>query len=203
MTATQLATIPSFSLLMQQAIGMDTTNNVIELSSTNNSKKTSTTIELERVYFEHYKDLVSMARVLVDDVNSASDVVQTAFTRALIAQPTFNKSDSLSYMKTAIMNQARSDLRKRGTARKHLSVISSDDVELSTPAEQELSAQAVAVQELLSQLPERQRECIALVHIYSMTHKEIAIQLGISEGSVKQHLSRGIKTLSTALGGSK
>lgn len=161
------------------------------------------THELERVYFTHFKDLVRSARILVDDLSSASDVVQEAFVKALVAQPQFENSDALNYMKSAVINQARSALRKRGVSRKHLSVVQLEDANLSTKTQDELPIDAQIIQAALSQLSQRQRECVMLSHTYSMTHKEIAIELSISEGSVKQHLSRGLKNLSDTLRGEK
>lgn len=198
----ELAGIPSFSLLLQQTTSMQNEKSDV-ISMTSNASNNKTTSLLEQTYFSHYSSLVSMARILVDDTNSASDVVQEAFVKALVIQPTFRNNQALSYMKTAVMNQARSHLRKRNTSRKHLSVVNSDDIEIAAKEKEEISESATKAQEILRKLPERQRECLALAHAYSMTHKEIAIQLGISEGSVKQHISRGLKALALALGGAQ
>lgn len=161
------------------------------------------TLELERVYFTHFDALVRSARVLVDDLSSASDVVQESFVKALVTQPQFENDNALAYMKTAVINQARSALRKRGVARKHLSVVPIEDTNITAKAQEELRVDAQIIHSALSKLSARQRECVMLAHTYAMTHKEIAGQLGISEGSVKQHLSRGLKNLSDALEGEK
>ncbi len=165
--------------------------------------QSSCTQELERVYFSSFDILVRSARLLVDDVSSATDVVQEAFVKALTAQPTFSNGDALAYMKTAVMNQARTTLRKRGVSRKHLSSVPLEDTNVSHIEEDELPIDAAVIQKALSQLSQRQRECVMLFHTYSMSHKEIAVQLGISEGSVKQHLSRGLRNLNTALEGAR
>lgn len=163
------------------------------------SKTSNSTLELERVYFSHFDVLVRSARILVDDLSSANDVVQEAFVKALIAQPKFENNDALAYMKTAVMNQARSTLRKRGVSRKHLSVVQVEDANVAEKENDELSIDAQVIKVALSKLSDRQRECVMLSHTFSMTHKEIALQLKISEGSVKQHLSRGLKNLSESL----
>lgn len=171
----------------------------------NQFAQSETTRELERVYFESYSELVRMARLLVDDLNSASDVVQDAFTKVLKAQPTFTNNDALFYMKRAVMNSAKSQLRKRQVSRKHLSVVSVEDSEVQTKDENvdDLPIDAQIIHDALGKLSERQRECIVAFHTHKMSHKEIAQLLEISEGSVKTHLSRGLKNLSDALGGAK
>ncbi len=170
-----------------------------------NAANTKASQELELVYFNHYVDLVRMARLLVDDLNSASDVVQDAFARALKAQPTFQNNDALFYMKRAVMNVAKSQLRKRQVSRKHLSSVPIEESNIQTKSESndDLPIDAKIIHDALSNLSSRQRECVVAFHTHKMTHKEIALLLEISEGSVKQHLSRGLKNLSNALGGTK
>lgn len=170
----------------------------------NHIASSKTSLELERVYFEHFSDLTKMARLLVDDLNSANDVVQEAFEKALKAQPQFTNEDALFYMKRAVMNCAKSSLRKRATSRKHLSVVQIDDTQLSAKEEiDDLPIDAQLIHQALSNLSDRQRECVVAFHTQKLSYKEIANLLNISEGSVKQHLSRGLKNLSDALGGAK
>lgn len=195
----------SFALVLSETISMpnlqneDTVVSLSEIKSATSKKYSKSTTELEKVYFSSFDVLVRSARLLVDDISTASDVVQEAFVKALNAQPKFENSDALAYMKTAVMNQARSTLRKRGVSRKHLSSVAIEDTNVASKTDDELPIDAVIIQKALCALSDRQRECVMLSHTYSMTHKEIAIQLGISEGSVKQHLSRGLKNLSDAL----
>ena len=169
----------------------------------NTQRQSTSTQELESVYFSSYDVLVKSARLLVDDLNSAADVVQEAFVKAIAAQPRFADGDALAYMKTAVMNQARSALRKRGVSRKHLSIVPVEETYAPAKEVDDLPLDASVIHAALSQLSERQRECVMLFHTYSMSHREIAYELQISEGSVKQHLSRGLKNLSTALEGAR
>ena len=48
-------------------------------------------------------------------------------------------------------------------------------------------------------LPRRQAQCAALRYVYAMTGADIARTLGISEGSVKVHLSRARRSLAELL----
>ena len=66
------------------------------------------------------------------------------------------------------------------------------------------SAESAALQQLermrlvevLQALPLRQRECLALRYLLELSEEETADTLGISRGSVKTHVHRGIANLS-------
>lgn len=51
----------------------------------------------------------------------------------------------------------------------------------------------------LAKLPGRQRDCLALRYGQDQKLTDIADLLGITEGSVKQHIARGLATLRTRL----
>lgn len=55
------------------------------------------------------------------------------------------------------------------------------------------------VAKALARLPERQRDCLALRYGQDQKLSDIADLLGITEGSVKQHIARGLATLRTRL----
>jgi RNA polymerase sigma factor (sigma-70 family) len=52
----------------------------------------------------------------------------------------------------------------------------------------------------LRQLPRRQREAVALRYLADLSEREAAAAMGVSTGSVKTHLSRGLNALRQALG---
>jgi RNA polymerase sigma factor (sigma-70 family) len=51
----------------------------------------------------------------------------------------------------------------------------------------------------LRSLPDRQRECLALRYYLDLSEADIAETLGISNGSVKTHVHRGLATLAQRL----
>lgn len=156
---------------------------------------------LERCYFEHYNALVGLARTLVDDIESAEEVVQHVFTRAATNRVVFNDDDALNYIRIGVVNESRSHLRKRRTQRKHLKAVSDQQLNNSTSDTDatELSASTLSLKDALSQLPRRQRECISLAYLENLSHSEIASALDISLGSVKQHITRGVTSLHRTL----
>lgn len=156
---------------------------------------------LEKCYFENYNTLVGLARTLVDDIESAEEVVQHVFTKAATNHVVFKENDALNYIRIGVVNESRSHLRKRRTQRKHLTAVSDQQLDNTTVENDatELSASALSLKDALAQLPRRQRECVSLAYLENLTHSEIAESLDISLGSVKQHITRGVTSLHRSL----
>ena len=146
----------------------------------------------------HYGRLVGLARLLVDDQQSAEDVVQDAFGELHRRWDRLQDPEqALGYLRTAVLNGARSQLRRRRTLRAWRP---------PRPADAP-SAESVVVRDDeqrrallgLRQLPQRQREVLVLRYFFDLHEAEIAADLGISRGSVKQHASRGLSALGARL----
>jgi RNA polymerase sigma factor (sigma-70 family) len=56
-----------------------------------------------------------------------------------------------------------------------------------------------SVSSALDALPQRQRQALILKYWAELSQREIADALGISEGSVKRHLHRGMTALASSL----
>lgn len=152
--------------------------------------------EVEAVFRAHYGRLVGLARLLVDDPGQAEEVVQDAFVS--LYRRWGEVDNPPAYLRTAVVNGARGRLRQRVVARRHLRV--ADPVRPGGPDDGAvLSAEHLAVAIALRALPGRQRACIALRFYEDLTEAEIAATLGISTGSVKTHVHRGMAALATAL----
>jgi RNA polymerase sigma-70 factor (sigma-E family) len=157
-------------------------------------------IDFSGLYTAHRLALVRMAVLLVDDIGTAEDVVQEAFTALHLNQHRLREPQAaLGYLRTSVVNNARSVLRKRQTARRHLSLARLEDAE---PADSELMLAAAHQQVLAAvrQLPPRQREVLVLRYWAELSEAEIAQALGISRGAVKSNASRGMDKLETILG---
>jgi RNA polymerase sigma-70 factor (sigma-E family) len=157
-------------------------------------------LDLAGLYASHRLSLIRMAVLLVDDLGSAEDVVHDAFAtlhqnRGRLREP----AAAIGYLRTTVVNNARSVLRKRQTARRHLSLARLEDAE---PADSELLLAAAHQQVLAAvrQLPARQREVLTLRYWANLSEAEIAQALGISRGAVKSNASRGMDKLETILG---
>ena len=84
--------------------------------------------------------------------------------------------------------------------RKRQRVTSLQDIEVSS--DDAMPEPPVNLDDVLSHLPRRQREVVVLRYYGDLTYEDIGRRLRISDGSVKTHLHRGMKSLRHLLGAS-
>ena len=151
---------------------------------------------LAAAHQEHYRSLVKLASLLIDDVGRCEEIVQDAFVKVWRRPPNLSGDDRLpAYLRSAVLNGARSHLRHRGVERRHLRAVASPTEAPEAP----LAGDAARVIAALRSLPDRQREVLALRYYLDLSEAEIAGTLGISPGSVKTHAHRGLATLAERL----
>ncbi len=158
-------------------------------------------IDIRQLYAAHWHYLVRLAVLLVDDIASAEDVVQDAFVALHRRSAHLRDPDAaLGYLRTSVVNQSRSVLRRRHTVRKHLKVA---EPEATAAADHEvlLRDEHRAALRAVNGLPRHQREVLILRYWSGLSEREIAEALGISAGSVKSAASRGLAALHKILGG--
>jgi len=165
---------------------------------TTESEPPSTGTSLEDLYRDHRWSLVRLAALLLHDRADAEEVMQDAFVKTHLAWHRLRDPDkALAYLRSAVLNGARSRLR-------HLRVVERAEAPRRRTGESP-EASAIAGDEqrrviaALRSLPDRQRECLALRYYLDLSEAEIAATLGISAGSVKTHVHRGLGTLATRL----
>src|SRR5690349_20385282 len=77
--------------------------------------------EAVQLYAAHRLRLVRMAVLLVDDLQTAEDVVQDAFAAFLGRRSGLQDKDkALAYLRASVVNGARDKLRRRRTARAYV-----------------------------------------------------------------------------------
>lgn len=162
---------------------------------------TAVRVDVPALYETHWRALVRLAVLLVDDVSSAEDVVQDAFVSLHKRVDSLRDPDSaLAYLRASVVNLSRSMLRRRQVARKHLKVA---EPESTAPADHDvlLRDEHRAALAAVHALPQRQQEVLILRYWSGLSEREIAQTLGISAGSVKSAASRGMASLQRVLGG--
>lgn len=155
--------------------------------------------ELADLYREHYRSLVRMAALLLDDVALAEEVVQDAFVEmhrswGRVSEP----AKRPAYLRSVALNGARSRARRRGVGRR-LEVVRGAPHGESAESGALRSEDRREVLAALRTLPDRQRECLVLRYYLDLSEAAIADTLGISPGSVKTHTHRGLAALERAL----
>ena len=160
------------------------------------------TLDVALVFRRHHADLVRLALLLVGDRASAEDVVQDVFTRLCARDRRLREGAALTYVRTAVVNGARSVLRRRAVARRVAITHAATWSETQPSAEHTaiLTEDRREVLAALAALPSRRREVLVLRFYLNLPIAEVAATLGISQGSVKSAASRGLEALARKLG---
>ena len=143
-----------------------------------------------------YPEMVRLADLLGAD--DPEDIAQEAFARLIRKQSSLrNPEAALAYVRASVCNLTRNRHR-------HLRV-----VRLRTPAgrHEDSSEQVAMLREdhrevlaALADLAPRRREAIVWRYWLDLSEREIAAAMGVSPGTVKSHVSRGLAALAVALG---
>jgi RNA polymerase sigma-70 factor (sigma-E family) len=155
---------------------------------------------LTALYSEHYRSLVRLAALLLDDVGQCEEVVQDAYIRVHAAWGRLADRDkALAYLRQTVVNLARSTLRRRLVALKHAPKPMPDAASAEEGAYARVERAAVVA--ALRELPRRQREAVVLRYYADLSEADAASVMGCSVGSVKAYTSRGLAALGTKLEG--
>lgn len=103
----------------------------------------------------------------------------------------------MPYLRQAVVNRARSVLRHRAVIDRHPPVPPPDDPSAETVALTVMGDSSVTRAVLA--LPQRQRQAILLRYYAGFSYAEIAAELGISTGTLKNHIARGTSALRSLL----
>ncbi|MFF7357537.1 SigE family RNA polymerase sigma factor [Streptomyces filipinensis] len=158
-----------------------------------------TTVDhLTETYRAHYRSLLGLAALLLDDTASCEDVVQEAFIRVHSARKRVRDPEkTLAYLRQTVVNLSRSTLRRRILGLKLLSKPMPDMASAEEGAYDQLERRDLI--KAMKGLQRRQREVLVLRYFADMTEAQVAETLGISLGSVKAYGSRGIAALRVAM----
>ncbi|MEU3727788.1 SigE family RNA polymerase sigma factor [Streptomyces sp. NPDC031705] len=153
------------------------------------------------LYHAHRLGMVRLAVLLVDDLGTAEDVVQDAFTALYrrYGERITEVDNALGYLRTAVVNTSRSVLRRRRTARAWIPPVTADVP--SAEASVVLGEAHREVLAALGKLTPRRRQVLVLRYWADMSEAEIAETLGISRGAVKSNASRALDALERILEG--
>ena len=149
--------------------------------------------DLPVLYETHYRKLVKLASFYTDDTETAEEVVQDAFVKLLNGNYHIDTNVG-AYLRSMVLNGARSQLRKRRVRRDYV-----PDTPRPVDAAEIGGVAAAASAEIvtaLRTLPEKQGAVLVLRYFLDLSEADIAETLGIARGSVKSHASRGLAKLS-------
>ncbi|MEV7801750.1 SigE family RNA polymerase sigma factor [Microbispora sp. NPDC088329] len=134
--------------------------------------------------------LLRVANQLTGNPSDAEDLLQTALARTYLAWDRIRDRSSLDgYVRRAMVNINISWWRRR-----KLEEYPSEELP-DVPVQQDPRHRYDELEQALDRLPARQRTAIVLRYYEDMTEPEIARTLGISVGTVKSSVSRGMAKL--------
>lgn len=146
---------------------------------------------IERFVREEYARVVKAVAFVTGDLSGAEDAVQEAVARAwLYRQPI----DALpAWVVSVALNVSRSGWRRVGAERRAIE-------RLQAPSSaNEPGPDEVDLRRALATLPRRQREVAVLRYLLQLDTKEAAAALRVSEGTVKNSLSKARDALAARL----
>ncbi|PBC78852.1 RNA polymerase sigma-70 factor (sigma-E family) [Streptomyces sp. TLI_235] len=150
--------------------------------------------QLTETYQAHYRSLLRLAALLLDDLSSCEDVVQEAFIRVHAARRRVREPEkTLAYLRQTVVNLSRSTLRRRILGLRLLPKPMPDMASAEEGAYDALERDQLRT--ALRGLQRRQREVLVLRYYADLTEAQVAEVLGVSVGSVKAYGSRGLAAL--------
>jgi RNA polymerase sigma-70 factor (sigma-E family) len=155
---------------------------------------------LASLHRAQYRSLVRLASLLVDDLATCEEVVQDAFVAVFRSPARVHDETKLpAYLRSAVLNGARSQLRKREVRTRLRAVGPRADDTASAESGALMHDDQRAVLDALRSLPDRQRDVLALRFYLDLSESEIAETLDIAAGTVKTHTRRGLEALAEKL----
>ncbi|MBS4752841.1 SigE family RNA polymerase sigma factor [Nocardioides sp. zg-ZUI104] len=129
------------------------------------------------------------------DWHRADDLVQNALVKLYVAWPRVHRSGTEdAYVRRVLLNAAIDDSRRAVRRERPTEVLPETAGRVGVTVEDRDSLVAA-----LQQLPAQQRATVLLRHWLGLSVAEVAAELGITEGTVKSHTSRGLSALRGAL----
>ncbi|WP_433283907.1 sigma-70 family RNA polymerase sigma factor [Micromonospora sp. CA-244673] len=149
---------------------------------------------ISELYAGCFRRLVVQLYAVTGDLSEAQEAVQEAFTRALAAPRRIAGLDNPeAWLRRVAVNVARSRHRRRRLFDTLLRRLG------PAPVVADRSPEHLALLSALRELPEGQRQALALHYLVDLPVGEVAATLGVSPGTVKSRLSRGRQALAALL----
>jgi len=154
-----------------------------------------------RIYRKYGDYLLALAAALLQDVNTAEDVVHDVFCKFIESREKFKLAGSLkSFLATCVVNLARDKLRARQLQTCDLNEAAATALDTNEPEHEAIfGEEARNLNRAIAQLAYEQREVITLHLRGGMKFREIAGLQEISINTAKSRYRYGLEKLRTLL----
>lgn len=151
-------------------------------------------IDLDELYVASYQRLVVQLFGICGAMTDAEDAVQEAFVAAIRKEREIARvANPEAWLRTVAINRVRGGWRHAKVVRKYAAAVPGPQAPV------ECGPEHVALVEALGELPSEQRTVVVLHHLADLGTGDIAVELGIPEGTVKSRLARARSRLATLL----
>lgn len=157
------------------------------------------TASFAEVFNAHHRRAVGLAWLLTGDAHLAEDVVAEAFAKVWVQWERGRVSDVGPYLRRAVVNEVRSRGRRRVLELREADRRTGDERGVRLPDED--AADRDEVWQALARIAPRRRAAIVLRYYEDLSVEDAAEILGVSVGTVKSQVSRGMDDLRDILGG--
>ena len=158
---------------------------------------------MDELVSRHHGSVFRVALGILREEDGASDVAQEAFLKAFRGLKGFRGDASFkTWLLTIAANEARGVLRKAGR-RKELALEAAGPVasmEAAVDDAMETAEETNRVLDLLSGLPEKQKQAVTLRIFEGLSFREIGEIIGSSEGAARVNYHHGIRRLRENMG---
>lgn len=154
--------------------------------------------EVTALYLTHYRPLVRMAALLVQDLAAAEEIVQDSFVAVHGAWRRLPDAEhALSYLRRSVVDRSRAELRRHVVVDKLAPRLAPDLP--GAHGEASIEVERSAFISALWTLPPREREVVVLRYFADLPETQVASATGISETAVKAYAAQAMSSLRTEL----
>lgn len=159
----------------------------------------------EKLYREQHARILRLCRLLLKNQQEAEEVAQDVFLKLIQARALQHRDSWDAWLTQVAVNACRD--RQRSWWWRRRSDIPTEIVDMQLPSKDGSPEEATVNREqremiwrFFRKLSTRQQEVFALRYVEGWTEHQVADMLGVTPGSVKQHLFRAVRYLRKAIG---
>lgn len=156
------------------------------------------TEDFAALYAAHHAEAFRVAYLLCGHRERAEDAVADAFVKVWRAWERGDVRHPRAYVRRAVVNQVNSRFRRLALERREVERRSGDDRGDRSAFDDVADADEIAG--ALARLSARQRTAIVLRYYLDLSEADTAETMGVSVGTVKSSVSRGIERLRSLVG---
>jgi RNA polymerase sigma-70 factor (ECF subfamily) len=157
---------------------------------------------LAEVYDAHASAVYGIALRITHDHGAAEDVTQDVFVELWQRPERFDPGQApLRGWLCMIARRRAIDWRRRQVTRDRYTLLLAGQAVPGPNVEEDVenSTMAKIVRAAVHDLPLLYREAIALAYYYGLTYREVAVELGIPEGTAKYRLRTGLRRIGESI----